>query len=94
MNYSVYCHTRVLSQLSVSSTMLGDSQRMLGLLRAAPGVVTSLGENTAECVLRKVLSQVDRCHIDDESPNLSGIGLRWLSCNWPQDNSTIYTIVA
>ena len=40
MNYSVYCHTRVLSQLSVSSTTLGDNLRMLGLLRAAPGVVT------------------------------------------------------
>ena len=32
----------VLSQLCVSSTTLGDTQRMLGLLGAAPGVVTYL----------------------------------------------------
>ena len=28
-------------------------------------------------------SRSDRCHIGDESPNLSGIGLRCVSCNRP-----------
>ena len=32
-------------------------------------------------------SRSDRCHIGDESPNLSGIGLRCVSCNRPQESS-------
>ena len=58
----------VLSQLCVSSTTLGDTQRMLGLLGAAPGVVTYFRrKHRWVCVAQR--SQVDRCHLDDESPN-------------------------
>ena len=71
--------------------MLGDNQRMLGLLGAAPGVVTYFRRKNARCVSRNG-PKSDRCHLEDESPNLSGIGLRCVLCNRPQHPKCIGTI--
>ena len=89
MNYTVYCRLAwpkkcIISVKCVTSTTLGDTLRMLGLLRAAPGVVSYFRRKTAMCVSRN-RPKSDRCHIGDESPNLSGIGLRCVSCNRPQE---------
>ena len=87
INYTVYLRLAwpkkcIISVKCVTSTMLGDTQRMLGLLGAAPGVVTYFRRKTARCVSRNG-PKSDRCHLEDESPNLSGIGLRCVLCNWP-----------
>ena len=87
MNYTVYCRLAwskkcIISVKCVTSTTLGDPQRMLGLLRGAPGVVSYFRRKTAVCVSRNG-PKSDRCHLGDESPNLSGIGLRCVSCNRP-----------
>ena len=88
INYTVYWRLAwpkkcIISVKCVTSTMLGDTQRMLGLLGAAPGVVTYFRRKTARCVSRNS-PKSDRCHLEDESPNLSGIGLRCVLCNRPQ----------
>ena len=90
MNDTVYCRLAwpkkcIISVKCVNSTTLGDTQRMLGLLGAAPGVVSYFRRKTARCVSRNG-PKSDRCHLDNESPNLSGIGLRCVSCNRPQGN--------
>ena len=87
MNYTVYCRLAwpkkcIISVKCVNSTTLGDTQRMLGLLGAAPGVVSYFRRKTARCVSRND-PKSDRCHLDNASPNLSGIGLRCVSCNRP-----------
>ena len=92
MNFTVYCRLAwpkkcIISVKCVTSTTLGDTQRMLGLLRGAPGVVSYFRRKTARCVSRNG-PKSDRCHLGDESPNLSGIGLRCVSCNRPQVNRT------
>ena len=96
MNYTVYCRLAwpkkcIISVKCVTSTTLGDTQRMLGLLRGAPGVVSYFRRKTARCVSRNG-PKSDRCHLGDESPNLSGIGLRCVSCNRPQVPSGVYCI--
>ena len=90
MNDTVYCRLAwpkkcIISVKCVNSTTLGDTQRMLGLLGAAPGVVSYFRRKTARCVSRNG-PKSDRCHLDNESPNLSGIGLRCVSCNRPLDH--------
>ena len=90
MNYTVYCRLAwpnkcIISVKCVTSTTLGDTQRMLGLLGAAPGVVTNFRRKTARCVSRNG-PKSDRCHLDDASHNMSGIGLRCVSCNRPQES--------
>ena len=80
----------IISVKCVTSTTLGDTQRMLGLLRGAPGVVSYFRRKTARCVSRNG-PKSDRCHLGDESPNLSGIGLRFVSCNRPLDTDQTST---
>ena len=97
MNYTVYCRLAwpkrcIISVKCVTSTTLGDTQRMLGLLGAAPGVVSYFRRNTARCVSRNG-PKSDRCHLGDESPNLSGIGLRCVSCNRPQTIGITFSLV-
>ena len=98
INYTVYCRLPwpkkcIISVKCVTSTTLGDPSECWGNSELPQELWPILGENTARCVSRNG-PKSDRCHLDDESPNLSGIELRCVLCNRPQGNPLPSPVVA